>query len=89
MGIGQVRRNLESHIIQSVTNFAIVLGSIVFVSTVSLNTVAFSVSVGMGVSTVFLVWRKQKVFKHFNREELTDVADSDGINLNISEERQE
>ncbi len=85
MGVGQVRRNLESHIVQSTSNVTIVLTSILLVSTVSLTTIVFSVSVGMGASTAFLIWRKQQAFKHVSREGLAAGVGSDGTNGLICE----
>ena len=80
MGMGHVRHNLASHIVQSAINVAMVLTSILLRSTVLLGTVVFSTSAGMGVSTVYLIWRKQKAFKRVSREGLTASVNSDGTN---------
>ena len=61
MGAGHVCHNLGSHIVQSVINVAMVLTSILLISTVSLDTVIFATSASMGGSTAYLIWRKQKV----------------------------
>jgi len=62
MGTGHVRHNLVSHIVQSTVNAAIVIGCVLLYSTVSSGTVVFSVSSAMGVSTVYLIWRKRRAF---------------------------
>ena len=85
MGAGHVRHNLGAHIVQSVINVALVLTSILLISTVSLGTVVFATLAGMGGSTAYLIWRRQKAFKHFSREGLAAGVDSDGTNRLICE----
>jgi O-antigen/teichoic acid export membrane protein len=76
MGIGHVRHNLVSHIIQSTFNAAIIIGCVLLFSTVSAGTIVFSVSSGMGLSTIYLIWRRRKAFKHLICENVTSKTDS-------------
>lgn len=85
MGVGRVRRNIESHIVQSAMNVAMVLTSILLISTVPLGAVVFATSAGMGGSTAYLIWRRQKAFKHVSREGLVATVDSNGTNRLICE----
>jgi O-antigen/teichoic acid export membrane protein len=62
MGTGHARDTLVSYIIQSSTNVAIIIVSIFLFSAVPLVTMVFSTSLGMGASTLYLFWRKQKAF---------------------------
>jgi len=68
MGIGHIRHILVSHLVQSVANVAIVVSWVLVFSKVSTNIVVFSASSGMGISTVYLIWRKRKVFNRLTCE---------------------
>ena len=63
MGIGYVRHNLVSHIVQSIVNIVIVLG-VLIASTVSAATVVWSSSIAMAGSTLYLILQKKRVFQH-------------------------
>ena len=71
MGMGRVRHNIASHIVQSAINVAMVLTSILLISTVSLKVVVFATSIGMVGSTSYLIWRKRIACKHLICESLT------------------
>lgn len=71
MGIGQVHHNLRAHIVQSTINAAIILASVFLTSTVSLVTVVSSVSIGMMASTLYLIWRSQKIIRCLDFNKIT------------------
>jgi O-antigen/teichoic acid export membrane protein len=71
MGMGYIRHNLASHIVQSVVNVAMILTSILFNAGVSLGTIVISTSAGMGVSAAYLIWQKRKTFNCLICETLT------------------
>jgi O-antigen/teichoic acid export membrane protein len=78
MGMGRVRHILGSCIIQSTVNAAIVISCVLLSSMASSGTVVFSASVGMGASTVYLIWQTQKALKYLNRETVTIGTNSEG-----------
>ncbi len=77
MGTGYVRHTLGSHIVQSTVNVAVVISCVLLTSTASVGTVVFSASSGMGLSTAYLIWRKQEAFKHLTCETLATKTNSE------------
>lgn len=77
MGMGYVRHTLMSYLVQSTVNVAIVIYYVLLSSMVSVEFVSSSVLSGMGVSTAYLIWQKQKTFDRMVYETLTMGSNSE------------
>ena len=80
LGLGQVRRNLESYIIQTMVNLIIIITSILFISSASLYIVIFATTIGMGASTAYLIWQRQIALKNICFENNTISISNDMSN---------
>ena len=60
MGVGHVRHNLLSQIVQSAANMTIVC-CLLIVSALSVTTIAWSSSIAMAASTLYLTLQKQRL----------------------------
>lgn len=63
LGLGKVRHIFLASVVKVITNVSLVAAFIIITGTISVYSIAWSVMVALGMTTIYVLWQKQQVMK--------------------------